>query len=502
MDATRWRRLSQVIEDALARPPDERRTFVEEACPEPEDRDEVFAYLSEDDRGGARLEAPAAAHDPGLAGDAPLLQPGTRIGAYVIDREIARGGMGVVYRGRDERLRRAVAIKVLSPHLWRDARARARLRREAQAAASLSHESVATVFALEEQEEHLCIVSEYVEGRTLRDRLRGGPLPAGDVVALGIEMGRALQAAHARGIVHRDLKPENLIQTSSGRIKVVDFGIAHVEDQGAQTVTATGVIVGTPGYMAPEQLRGLQVDARTDIFALGVVLYELITGEAPFGRSPSPSVVAAVLEKEPQELSALVSSVPPGLSTVVMTCLSKDPAMRYQSMAAVTSALEQMSSSQTRVVSPRAAGSDAAGRPHRSDALWWWQFHQAAATAAHALMVIPGWHLMRLMPGAQGRLVFYGLLVLASVTGILRLHLWFTSRHAPGALRLELARLGGALRWGSRAFGALLGLAGLMVGLGDGATPLAATCLACAAGSLAATDVIEPATTRRAIGSA
>ncbi len=495
MDATRWRRLSRVIEEALTLPPDERRAFVDAACPAPDDHAEVLAYLAEDGRGGARLEAPAAIHDPALTDVAPLLNPGTRIGTYVIEREIARGGMGVVYRAHDERLRRTVAVKALSPHLGRDARARTRLRREAQAAASLSHESVATVFALEEQGQQLYIVSEYVEGRTLRDRLSDGPVPVSEVIALGTDLAHALGAAHARGIVHRDLKPENIIQTPGGKVKVLDFGIAHVEGDGAQTVTATGVLVGTPGYMAPEQLRGLQVDARTDIFALGVVLYELVTGEAPFGRSATPSVVAAVLERTPRQPAALVPGVSHALSSVVMTCLAKDPADRYPSMAAVARGLEQART--TGVASPPSVEGEPRHAP--SDALWWWQFHQAAATLAHALMVVPGWHLMRLMPGAPGRLVFYGLIVLAAITGTLRLHLWFTSRHAPASLGPEVGRLGDGLRWGSRAFAALLGLAGLMVGVDEGATPLTATCLACAAASLIATEVIEPATTRRAI---
>ena len=496
MDPARWQRLSRVVEDALALPAPERDEYVTRACADPADRDEVLALLAADTAAGTRLDQPALALDPAMAQAAAPFRPGARVGAYVLDAEIGRGGMGVVYRARDERLGRTVAVKALSPHLLRDPRARARLEREARAAAALLHEAVATVFALEEHAGQPCIVSEYVDGQTLRARLDTGPMPPQEAAGLGIAIARALGAAHAHGIVHRDLKPENVMLTAAGRVKVLDFGIAHVDDETARTVTATGFVLGTPGYMAPEQLRGQPVDARTDVFALGVVLYELMTGQAPFGREPSPSVVAAVLERTPSDPAAIQPGVPDALSAVVMRCLAKDPADRYASMAQVAAALERARAPHAaagRDAPPRAAAS-------RPAAIWWWQFHQLAATAAHALMVIPAWHVMRLTPGLAGRAAFYALLVLAAATGVVRLHLWFVSRHAPDALGGELRRRGPLLRWGTRSFGTLLGLTGLLVSLGDeSAAALAATCLACAAGSLVAADVIEPATTARAL---
>lgn len=496
MDPARWQRLSRIVEDALNRPPSEREAFVADACPSPADREEVLALLAADGAAGTRLEtfAPALDAFPDLSG-VPL-RPGTRIGAYVVEDEIGRGGMGIVYRARDERLGRTVAIKVLSPHLLRDSRARARLEREARAAALLMHESVAAVFALEEYAAQPCIVSEFVDGVTLRARLAQGPLPPGEAAALGARIARALAAAHARGIVHRDLKPENVMLTSAGGVKVLDFGIAHVDDESAGTATATGLVLGTPGYMAPEQLRGRHVDSRTDIFALGVTVYELLTGAAPFGREASPSVVAAVLERVPAEPMALKPDVPEALSAIVIRCLAKDPADRFATMDEVAAALEAAGRSPglPRPAIPRSAG------PVTS-AMWWWRFHQIAATLAHAAMVVPAWHVMRLTQGLAGRATFYALLVLAAGTGVLRLHLWFVSQYGQESLEGELRRRGPALRWGSRAFGVLLAVAGLLVSLGDvTAAALAATCLACAAGSLVATEVIEPATTARALG--
>ena len=216
-----------------------------------------------------------------------------RSGPIAVIEEIGRGGMGVVYAAKDERLGRMVALKALPSAFTSDPMRRARLTREARAAAALSHPSIATIFALEETDDALCIVSELVRGRTLREELADGPLLPRQLIATLIDIASALEAAHAMGIVHRDLKPENVIRRSDGQIKVLDFGLArwetHPDTPSMTRLTEAGVALGTPGYMAPEQLSGGEADARADIFSFGVLAWELATGEHPFGTDPPPS---------------------------------------------------------------------------------------------------------------------------------------------------------------------------------------------------------------------
>ena len=248
------------------------RVALVRASTEPSDvQDEVLALLESHEGSHGFLEPPA------------LLEPGSEIGSYRIERIAGRGGMGVVYLAHDTRLHRAVALKALPPHLFRDDRMRARLRQEARAAAALSHPAIATVFALEEIGDQIFIASEYLEGRTLREELAAGPLPQSRALEIARAIAAALQAAHDRGIVHRDLKPENIILTANG-VKVLDFGLAQFDVAAQDLASATrltdpGVVAGTPPYMAPEQLLGKPTSAQTDQFGFGVVLYEMLTGK-------------------------------------------------------------------------------------------------------------------------------------------------------------------------------------------------------------------------------
>ena len=264
--ADRWQRVGALFDQALAVAGPDRLSVVRSSGEAADVQDEVLGLLKSHDDSHGFLEPPS------------LLDAGAQVGAYRVERILGRGGMGVVYLAHDSRLHRAVALKALPPHLFRDDRMRARLRQEARAAAALSHPGIATVYALEEIGDQIFIASEYLEGRTLREELNAGPLDEPRVLSIAKEIAAALQAAHDRGIVHRDLKPENIILTPGGSVKVLDFGLAQfdlaAQDLASVTrLTDPGVIAGTPPYMAPEQLLGTPTDARTDQFAFGLLLY-------------------------------------------------------------------------------------------------------------------------------------------------------------------------------------------------------------------------------------
>jgi serine/threonine protein kinase len=268
---------------------------------------------------------------------------GTRLGSYEVVAQIGAGGMGEVYRARDTRLNRIVAIKVLPTHLAGRPELRERFEREARTIASLNHPHICTLFDIGQQDGIDYLVMEYLEGETLAQRLLKGPLPLEQVLQYAIEISDALDKAHCKGITHRDLKPGNIILTKSGA-KLLDFGLAKLRQEAApatplsqlptlaEAVTAQGMILGTLQYMAPEQVEGKtdQVDARTDIFAFGAVVYETATGKKAFEGKTSASVMAAILKDEPPAMSSLTPMTPPALDRVVKTCLAKDPDDRWQ----------------------------------------------------------------------------------------------------------------------------------------------------------------------------
>src|SRR5262249_22548184 len=245
------------------------------------------------------------------------LPPGAVVGTYTIVREIGRGGMGRVYLATDARLGRTVALKALAPHLLRDPAQRERLRREARAAAMLSHPGICTVYALEEVDGDLFIATEFVDGRTLSEEIQSRhPRSSADVVRTAQELARALAAAHASGVVHRDLKPDNVMRTRDGRLKILDFGLARIESprMPAGLVTQPGVVVGTPAYMAPEQINGTAVDARADVFAYGVLMYEYACGVHPFEGGSPLAVVARVLESDARPLALRCPDLSSGMA--------------------------------------------------------------------------------------------------------------------------------------------------------------------------------------------
>ncbi|HXY11283.1 MAG TPA: protein kinase [Terriglobales bacterium] len=275
------------------------------------------------------------------------LAPGTKIGPYEIQAALGAGGMGEVYRARDTRLERMVAIKILASHLSPDSQAKQRFEREARVISSLNHPNICHLYDIGNQDGVDFLVMEFLEGETLGDRLRKGPLPSEQMLKYALEICEGLEKAHKSGVVHRDLKPANIMLTKAGA-KLMDFGLAKAVDQanppssaltatiatvnGSQPLTAQGMVVGTFQYISPEQLEGKEADERSDIFALGAVLYEMATGKRAFEGKTTASVIAAVLERDPAPISAVQPASPSVLDRVVKTCIAKDPDERFQTM--------------------------------------------------------------------------------------------------------------------------------------------------------------------------
>jgi len=284
--------------------------------------------------------------------------PDTKIGPYEILSLLGAGGMGEVYRARDSRLRREVAVKVLSPSFTQDADRLRRFEQEARVVGALNHPNILAIFDVGAQNGAPYLVSELLEGQSLRQHMQGSPLPQRKAVDFGIQIARGLAAAHEKGVVHRDLKPDNIFVLNDGRIKILDFGLAKLRQDDAltsvhpdlqtvdqpQSATTPGQVMGTVGYMSPEQVRGQPTDHRTDIFALGAILYEILTGKRAFKRDSSVETMNAILKEEPPELEEIVPSLTPGLDRVVLHCLEKNPAQRFQSASDIAFDLETISS--------------------------------------------------------------------------------------------------------------------------------------------------------------
>ena len=271
------------------------------------------------------------------------LAQGARLGPLEIIAPLGAGGMGEVYRARDTRLGRTVAVKVLPPEVAADAERRARFEREARAASAFSHPNIIVVHDVGCEGDTAFMVMECVEGRTLRAWLGGAPLPAREIAALGAQIAEGLAKAHGGGIAHRDLKPENVMVSEEGLVKILDFGLAKLQEpegpqpsqastrSGGEFATRPGAVMGTVSYMSPEQASGRRVDFRTDQFALGLMLYEMASGKQPFRRATSVETLAAIVRDEPEPLQALNPGAPPALCRVVERCLAKDPGDRYAS---------------------------------------------------------------------------------------------------------------------------------------------------------------------------
>lgn len=291
---------------------------------------------------------------------------GTRLGPYEILSSLGAGGMGEVYRARDPRLGRDVAIKVIASDDTPSADRVQRFEQEARAVAALGHPNILAVHDVGTHEGQAYVVFELLDGETLRDRLQRGPLPVRKAVELGFQIGQGLAAAHARGVVHRDLKPANLFLTRDARVKILDFGLAKLVEPTAPeasqeaTPTVTGAFLGTPGYAAPEQVRAAPVDHRVDLFALGAVLYEMVTGQKAFKGATAADTLSAVLNRDPPSMDGASGgggeAVPAALERVVRRCLEKDPEERFQSARDVAFALEALAGTSATTAGPAPAG--------------------------------------------------------------------------------------------------------------------------------------------------
>jgi serine/threonine-protein kinase len=439
----RFARISALFDDALAHAPADRDAFLDRACDDdPGVRAEVLALLDADASAGGFLVPDGPGVGALLLGDeGDARPPGTVMGAYRIERRLGSGGMGAVYLAYDTVLGRPVTLKVLHPDDGADAKRQERLRFEARAAAGLAHPNIATVYALEELDGELCIVGEFVPGRTARERLEEGPLGLHDVLRIATDVAHALEAAHARGILHRDLKPENILVGDNGVTRVLDFGIARplaVHD--GPRLTAIGMVVGTPGYISPEQLEGAHGDARSDLFSFGIVLYELVTGANPFLGSTPASTSARVLTLDPPPPSRVNPISPPALDAVVARCLRKDPAARYATAADVIADLERLASviAGGPDITPAAPVTTSRGTAV-SPARAWWRVHQRAVVAVVGLLAIGAWWIASWIGGPMRYALFACVLALAVADGTLRVNLLFVERQRFSAMAGPLA---------------------------------------------------------------
>jgi len=359
MTPERWQQVSRIYYDALARDSRERVSFLREACRDDEAlRQEVESLLAQPASAENFLGEPALAMAARLVDDpAEPMLTGQRLGVYQILDLLGVGGMGEVYRARDTKLGRDVAVKVLPRLFSADPERLARFEREARLLASLNHPHIAAIYGFEDTAGVHALVLELVEGPTLAERLQRGPLPIAEAVRIARQIVDALEAAHERGIVHRDLKPQNIKVKPDGTVKVLDFGLAKAvmaaaNDPDVSRVTASvggtreGVILGTTDYMSPEQARGYTVDKRTDIWAFGCVLYEMLTGRAAFAGDTISDTIAAILERE-SDLSKLPATTPPGVRRLLQRCLAKDPKRRLRDIGDADADFDDVGSTAT-----------------------------------------------------------------------------------------------------------------------------------------------------------
>ena len=379
---TRWRQIESVFNAAHEKIGDERVRFLDEACStDAALRREVESLLASEDLAvgflesdGTRTALPAASEP---------VSPGERIGPYTVKELLGAGGMGQVHKAYDKRLDRHVAIKFLPRIMSDDTAALERFEREARAASALNHPNICTVYDVGEFQGRPFIVMEILEGQSLKDRIAGKPVPLPELFAVSRQVCGALEAAHRKHIVHRDVKPANIFVTQGGQAKILDFGLAkrgaetfsvssaaHLPDDRtrslAHSLTAAGTIMGTLAYMSPEQAVGEEVDARSDIFSLGVVLYEMATGRTPFrGKTPA-GIIGSILTETPLKPSAVNAAIPAKLDRVILRTLEKDRELRYQDVASLSADLEEWQRSEAVTVPVRrrwlltAAGAGAA----------------------------------------------------------------------------------------------------------------------------------------------
>lgn len=362
MQPERVEKVKSLLATALSKPPAEREAFLSGACAgDPELRRDIDSYLGHKDKtdkffyqgetvphANISLENPSAAVTVQIPADPRI---GKEFGKYVIRSRVAEGGMGIVYLALDTQLGREVALKILPEYFSMDRERLSRFHREARATSLLNHPNIVTVFEIGQVDGCEFIVTEYVEGRTLRELMRQGQIQFVEMLKISSQIAGALNAAHKAGIIHRDIKPENVMLRPDGYVKVLDFGLAKLTDTTRKTAsgnvefgpsglnhTVPGMIMGTVSYMSPEQAEGRETDPRTDIWALGVMLYEMVAGRVPFKGPTASHTIVAILEQQPDELE----NVSPELRQIISTALQKDRALRFQTAEAMAAAIDEV----------------------------------------------------------------------------------------------------------------------------------------------------------------
>lgn len=358
MDSQRWKQVDEVLQSVLDLPAEQREPFLRNACAGDEALEREVRSLLTSERQGARfLERPAievaakamARQESEEAQDRADTLIGQTVSHYRVVAKLGGGGMGVVYEGEDMRLGRRVALKFLPENLARDQRALQRFEREARAASALNHPSICTIYEVEEHAQQPVIVMELLEGQSLKDRMRTGPIPLDELLDLGIQTSDALAAAHAKGIIHRDIKPANLFVVSGDRVKILDFGLAKTmpshlppSNLDEESLTVEGMIPGTTAYMSPEQVRGEEIDARSDLFSLGVVLYEMACGKRPFAGKNRVLLMNAILNQKPVPPTDANPELPSAIDAITGKALEKDRQQRYQHARDIHTDLERL----------------------------------------------------------------------------------------------------------------------------------------------------------------
>src|SRR5437016_3137958 len=343
MTPERWQQLKQIFQSALERNPAERSAFLSQACADdPALRSQVESLIASHDQAGDSIQAMAVeAATEMLDDDQAVSIVGKQMGHYQVVSLIGRGGMGEVFLAQDASLGRKVALKLLRSDFTRIEERLRRFQQEARAASALNHPNILTIHEIGHDGSLHFMATEYVEGETLRQHLSGARITVGQTLDVAVQVASALAAAHQAGIIHRDIKPENIMLRTDGNVKVLDFGLAKLTepktiDTAAPTLpqveTAPGVVMGTFSYMSPEQARGLAVDARTDIWSLGVMIYEMVVGRQPFEGETASDVMSLILQKEPPPLAYSWPEVPAELERIVRKALRKDKDERYQTI--------------------------------------------------------------------------------------------------------------------------------------------------------------------------
>jgi eukaryotic-like serine/threonine-protein kinase len=342
MTPARWQNIERLFHEAVALGPAARAAFLAEACgADAALRQAIDSLLAHHEQSESFIESPAFATPGALDDEERESLVGRTIGHYRIIKALGEGGMGEVYLAQDEKLGRKVALKFLPSFYTKDRDRLRRFTQEARAASALNHPNIITIYEVGETNDHQFIATEFIEGETLRERLSRAPMKLGEALDVSIQVANALAAAHAVGIIHRDIKPENIMLRRDEFVKVLDFGLAKLSEAPAAVVdtqagtkplirTDAGTVMGTVNYMSPEQARGLVVDARTDIFSLAVVIYEMVAGRAPFGGATRSDLIVALLERDPPPLARFAPETPAELERLVMKALAKDRDARYQ----------------------------------------------------------------------------------------------------------------------------------------------------------------------------